>query len=77
MGTYMGIFNFFIVIPEILSSLVFGWIMANVLGNDRMKALIVGGVCFLLAAILTQRIQEVTVHDESLAPMPIPQPNAA
>jgi maltose/moltooligosaccharide transporter len=77
MGTYMGIFNFFIVIPEILSSLVFGWIMANLLGNDRMKALIVGGVCFLLAALLTQRIQEVTVRDESLAPIPIQQIDAA
>jgi maltose/moltooligosaccharide transporter len=68
MGVYMGIFNFFIVIPEILSSLVFGWIMANLLGNDRMKALIVGGVCFILAAILMQRVEEVRVADESLAP---------
>ncbi len=71
MGIYMGIFNFFIVIPEILSSLVFGWIMANLLGNDRMKALIVGGVCFLLAAILTQRVREVIVRDESLAPLAV------
>ncbi|HSU57731.1 MAG TPA: MFS transporter [Bryobacteraceae bacterium] len=69
MGVYMGIFNFFIVIPEILSSLLFGWIMANLLGNDRMKALIVGGVCFIVAAILTQRIQEFAVRDESLAPV--------
>jgi maltose/moltooligosaccharide transporter len=63
MGIYMGIFNFFIVIPEILSSLVFGWIMANLLGNDRMKALIVGGVCFIVAAIQMQRVQETTVVD--------------
>jgi maltose/moltooligosaccharide transporter len=65
MGIYMGIFNFFIVIPEILSSLVFGWIMARLLGNDRMKALIVGGICFLLAAILMQRVREASVRDES------------
>jgi maltose/moltooligosaccharide transporter len=77
MGTYMGVFNFFIVIPEILSSLVFGWIMANLLGNDRMKALIVGGLCFLLAAVLTQRVREVTVDDESLAPFTVAQPDAA
>jgi maltose/moltooligosaccharide transporter len=77
MGIYMGIFNFFIVIPEILSSLVFGWIMEHFLGNDRMKALIVGGVCFLLAAILMQRVQEVTVADESLAPVPLPEATAA
>ena len=80
MGIYMGIFNFFIVIPEILSSLVFGWIMANLLGNDRVKALIVGGVCFLLAAVLMRRVREVVIKDESLAPLPLTQsdvPSAA
>ncbi len=76
-GVYMGIFNFFIVIPEILSSLVFGWIMARLLNNDRMKALIVGGICFMLAAILTQRIQETVVRDESLAPLPAAHPQPA
>jgi maltose/moltooligosaccharide transporter len=77
MGVYMGVFNFFIVIPEILSSLVFGWIMARLLGNDRMKALIVGGVCFLLAAILMQRVREVSVRDDSLAPLAVPEAGAA
>jgi maltose/moltooligosaccharide transporter len=71
MGIYMGIFNFFIVIPEILSSVFFGWVMANLLGNDRMKALIVAGVCFIVAALLMQRVREVTIKDESLAPLPI------
>jgi maltose/moltooligosaccharide transporter len=77
MGVYMGIFNFFIVIPEILSSLLFGWIMANFLGNDRMKALIIGGICFLLAAILMQRVREVTIEDESLNPLAVAEPGAA
>ena len=58
MGVYMGIFNFFIVLPEITASLAFGWIMAHLLGNNRMAALVVGGGCFVLAAILTQRIRE-------------------
>ncbi|MBV9301204.1 MAG: MFS transporter [Acidobacteriaceae bacterium] len=71
MGIYMGIFNFFIVIPEILSSLVFGWVMARLLGNDRMKAIIVGGVCFIIAALLMRRVHEVRIRDESLAPVPI------
>lgn len=77
MGIYMGIFNFFIVIPEILSSLVFGWIMVNVLNNDRMKALLIGGICFILAAILTQRIQEVVIEDDVLAPLASAEPSAA
>lgn len=77
MGVYMGIFNFFIVIPEILSSLVFGWIMANLLGNDRMKALVVGGVCLLLAALLMQRVREVTIRDDSLAAVSLRERQAA
>ncbi len=35
-GIYMGIFNFFIVLPEIIASLGFGWLMKNVLHNDRL-----------------------------------------
>jgi len=69
MGIYMGIFNFFIVIPEILSSLFFGRIMSGLFGNNRMMAIVLGGICFLLAAALTQRVREVTVRDESLAPL--------
>jgi maltose/moltooligosaccharide transporter len=76
MGIYMGIFNFFIVIPEILSSLVFGWVMGHLLGNDRMKALLVGGICFIAAAILTQRIQEMVIRDESFAPVAAAQADA-
>jgi maltose/moltooligosaccharide transporter len=76
MGIYMGIFNFFIVIPEILSALFFGWIMANFLGNDRMKALIVGGVCLLLACLLMQRVEEVVIRDDSLQPIALPQAEA-
>jgi maltose/moltooligosaccharide transporter len=58
MGVYMGIFNFFIVLPEITASLFFGWIMNHLLHNNRMAALVVGGACFVLAALLTQRIEE-------------------
>ncbi len=41
-GIYMGIFNFFIVIPEIIASLVFGWVMNNLLGNNRLAAVVAG-----------------------------------
>jgi maltose/moltooligosaccharide transporter len=71
MGVYMGIFNFFIVLPEITASLCFGWIMNHLLGNNRMSALIVGGVCFIVAAILTQRIQEVRLQSEATSPATI------
>ncbi|MBV8831599.1 MAG: MFS transporter [Acidobacteriaceae bacterium] len=66
-GVYMGIFNFFIVLPEILSALGFGWIMSALFHNDRMKAVITGGICLLAAALLTRRIHEVLIDDASLA----------
>ncbi|MGO8794849.1 MAG: MFS transporter [Candidatus Sulfotelmatobacter sp.] len=60
-GVYMGIFNFFIVIPEIVASLVFGWVMGHLLNNNRLSAVVAGGIFFLLAAMLTQRVEDL--HD--------------
>lgn len=57
-GIYMGIFNFFIVLPEIIASLFFGWIMSNVLDNDRLLAVMTGGGLMIIAALLTLRIKE-------------------
>jgi maltose/moltooligosaccharide transporter len=57
-GVYMGIFNFFIVIPEIVASLFFGWVMLHVLDNNRLAAVVAGGAFMILAAILTQRVQD-------------------
>jgi hypothetical protein len=37
--------------------------MSHLLGNNRMAALVVGGVCFIVAAILTQRMQEPHVRE--------------
>ncbi len=51
-GIYMGIFNFFIVLPEILASLGFGWLMRNVLNNDRLVAVQLGGGLMILAALI-------------------------
>jgi maltose/moltooligosaccharide transporter len=57
-GVYMGIFNFFIVIPEITASLGFGWVMNHLLHNNRLGAVVCGGVFFLMAALLVHRVQE-------------------
>jgi maltose/moltooligosaccharide transporter len=51
-GIYMGIFNFFIVLPEIIASLGFKWIMNNVLNNDRLLAVQTGGFLMIIAAII-------------------------
>ncbi len=51
-GVYMGIFNFFIVLPEIIASLGFGWVMRTLLNNDRLLAVEIGGVLMIIAAAL-------------------------
>jgi maltose/moltooligosaccharide transporter len=57
-GVYMGIFNFFIVLPEIIAALSFGWIMDTFLDNNRIIAVSIGGCLLILAGILTMRISE-------------------
>ena len=52
----MGIFNFFIVLPEIIASLGFGWVMNHLLHNNRLAAVIAGGVFMAVAALLMQRV---------------------
>ena len=53
----MGIFNFFIVLPEIVASLCFGPVMNHLLHNNRMAAVVAGGFFLLLAAVLMQRVR--------------------
>ncbi len=60
-GVYMGIFNSFVVIPEITVSLGFGWIMGHLLNNNRIAAVVAGGIFFMLAAVLMHRVEDA--HD--------------
>jgi maltose/moltooligosaccharide transporter len=57
-GVYMGIFNFFIVIPEIVASLGFGWVMRHLLNNNRLAAVVAGGIFLAMAAVLMQRVAD-------------------
>jgi maltose/moltooligosaccharide transporter len=51
MGFYMGVFNFFIVIPQILASLGLGLLMKSVLGNNPMNAVLLGGSSMIVAGL--------------------------
>jgi maltose/moltooligosaccharide transporter len=53
MGVYMGIFNFFIVIPQIINGLFGGPIVSGVFGKQAIDYIVVGGICMLLGAVLT------------------------
>jgi len=50
MGFYMGVFNFFIVIPQILAASTWGYIIKNFFNNQSIYALVLGGVSFVVAA---------------------------
>lgn len=56
MGIYMGIFNFFIVLPEIIASLFFGKIFEHFLNSDRLTAVLIGGVLLCTAGIVCSLI---------------------
>lgn len=60
MGFYMGVFNFFIVIPQICVNLFFGPIMKHWLGGSAIAAVGVGGLSLLAAAAATFFVQDKT-----------------
>jgi maltose/moltooligosaccharide transporter len=56
-GIYMGIFNFFIVLPQICASTVYGMLLDHVFGGESVFVLVTGGVSFLVAALLMLRVK--------------------
>ncbi|MDX9941150.1 MAG: MFS transporter [Bacteroidales bacterium] len=58
MGTYMGIFNFFIVIPQILAATILGFFVTKIAGGHAIWALVLGGVSFFIAAIVVLFVQD-------------------
>ena len=58
MGFYMGVFNFFIVLPQIGASLGLGKIMSSLLGNNTMNAVLLGGASMLLAALCVRLVDD-------------------
>lgn len=57
-GVYMGIFNFFITLPEICASLFFGKVMEHWLNGNRLAAVIAGGCFMILAALAVLRVKD-------------------
>lgn len=58
MGYYMGVFNFFIVIPQIVAAGILGFILKNFFGNVSVYALVIGGVSMLIAAALCLIVED-------------------
>lgn len=59
MGVYMGIFNFFIVIPQIINALIGGPLVKYAYNNEAIFALLISGFSFLIAAALVYKVKDV------------------
>jgi len=59
MGVYMGIFNFFIVIPQITAAAILGFFVRNLFANEAIYAVVLGGISMIVAAILVKFVDDV------------------
>jgi maltose/moltooligosaccharide transporter len=53
LGVMMGIFNLFIVIPQVIASGLLGKVIELFFSGNPMNAMVIGGVCFAIAAVTT------------------------
>lgn len=58
MGFYMGVFNFFIVIPQIVAAAILGFFVNHVFNNQSIYALVVGGVSMIIAGFMNFLVQD-------------------
>jgi maltose/moltooligosaccharide transporter len=58
MGVYMGVFNLFIVIPQIVMSVIVPNIFNNILGGDPLNAVVMGGISLLVAAATVMVVED-------------------
>jgi maltose/moltooligosaccharide transporter len=58
MGVYMGMFNFFIVIPQILAAAILGLLVRTMFHGHAIDALVLGGASMVVAAVLMLRVKD-------------------
>ncbi len=63
-GVYMGIINMMIVVPMILQTVTFGYVLKNFLGNNSSHAVLFAGVLLVLAALATLLIKAKPTDQE-------------
>jgi maltose/moltooligosaccharide transporter len=75
MGFYMGVFNFFIVIPQVLAAGMLGLLLRTLFGGAPIYALALGGLSLIVAGLLTLHVPgpamqqpAIIVHDHSSKP---------
>ena len=58
MGYYMGVFNFFIVIPQIVAASILGFFTMKVFEANTLNTIVLGGVAMILAGLLTLFVKD-------------------
>ena len=58
MGYYMGVFNFFIVLPQMVAGVTLGFLTKHVFGGEPVLTLVFGGVAMILSGLLTLRVHD-------------------
>ncbi len=58
MGFYMGVFNFFIVIPQILAAAILGFFVKTMFNEEGIYALVIGGVSMIIAGVLNVIVKD-------------------
>jgi maltose/moltooligosaccharide transporter len=66
MGYFMGVFNFFIVIPQLVAASILGFILSTFFGSQAIYALIIGGLSMILSGVIALFIKEEVID---VAPM--------
>ena len=62
MGVYMGIFNFFIVIPQLVAVSTLGVLLSGLFDGDPLRVLVLGGACLFIAGLCTLRVRLPLSH---------------
>ncbi|HVR81208.1 MAG TPA: MFS transporter [Luteimonas sp.] len=58
MGVFMGIFNFFIVIPQLVAASLLGFLLKTFFGGQPIQALVIGGISLIVAGLCVLRVKE-------------------
>ena len=58
MGYYMGVFNFFIVIPQVVAGLILGFFTKHFFHGESVLTLVLGGVSMIISGLLTLRVND-------------------
>jgi len=58
MGYYMGVFNFFIVIPQLVAASILGFLVSRFFNNQPIYALLIGGISMIIAGLLSLTIND-------------------